>query len=362
MDELGNLTNTRVSRIDTKLTDILDNNTLTAYDSDNWRISRWDEKVRKVRATSDLAEHSDKMEIEDFQVVLQTRVREDILTIQEKFNNLVQAVNATLEGLQNFTEQSIAELREHTFANMEKRDRNLDENIRTLEDYAGIKIENLNGIMKDNFENLNGISKSERSSIIDWIHQRSHHHEDLLKSEIGLCVFDHGHRGVDRVTYNSAHGGYIDGHTSWRVFNVTRPDNCCPGAVTDYCEDCAMKVLNRQTGKFTVPPNAAGLYMFTFSATMDTFDAHHGFSPNEYEFEKNEELLGQTRLYADAGSNWKNDKVSGSRTIFLRLEDGDRVSVRQTRARYGLDRHVSFCGALVHLKKVRSLKIKNIVE
>ena len=109
MDELGNLTNTRVSRIDTKLTDILDNNTLTAYDSDNWRSSTWDEKVRKVRATSDLAEHSDKMEIEDFQVVLQTRVREDILTIQEKFNNLVQAVNATLEGLQNFTEQSIAE-------------------------------------------------------------------------------------------------------------------------------------------------------------------------------------------------------------------------------------------------------------
>ena len=181
-----------------------------------------------------------------------------------------------------------------------------------------------------------------------------------MKSEIGLCVFDHGHRGVDRVTYNSAHGGYIDGHTSWRVFNVTRPDNCCPGSVTDYCEDCAMKVLNRQTGKFTVPPNAAGLYMFTFSATMDTYDGKNRFSPNEYMFEKNEELLDETGLYADAGSNWKNDKVPGSQTIFLRLEDGDKVSVRQTRAKYGMDQHISFCGALIHLKKVTSFKSDTI--
>merc|ERR1712226_1425732 len=159
----------------------------------------------QVKATSDFAEHSDKDEIEDFQVVLQTRVREDILSLQEKFNDLVEEVNATLDGLQNFTEQSIAELREHTFVNMEKRDKNLDDNIRKLEDYAGIKIEN--------FENLNEISKSERSSIIDWIHQRSHQHEDLLKSEIGLCVFDKGHRGVGRVKYNSKDGGYINRHT-----------------------------------------------------------------------------------------------------------------------------------------------------
>ena len=314
----------------------------------------------QVKATADIAEHSDKDEIQDFQVVLQTRVREDILSLQEKFNDLVEEVNATLDGLQNFTEQSIAELREHTFVNMEKRDKNLDDNIRKLEDYAGIKIEDLNGTMKENFENLNEISKSERSSIIDWIHQRSHQHEDLLKSEIGLCVFDKGHRGVGRVNYNSKDGGYIDGHTKWRVFNVTRPDNCCPGDDTVYCEDCAMKVLNRRTGKFTVPPNAAGLYMFTFSATMDTYQGKNRFSPNEYMFEKNEELLDETGLYADAGSNWKNDKVPGSQTIFLRLEDGDKVSVRQTRAKYVLDHHISFCGALVHLKKVRSFKSETI--
>ena len=153
------------------------------------------------------------------------------------------------------------------------------------------------------------------------------------------------------VTYNSPNGGYIDNHKQWRVFNVTRPDNCC-AAGDSGCEDCAMKVLNRQTGFFTVPANAVGLYMFTFSATMDTFDANHGFSPNEYKFQRNGEILDETGLYANVGSNWKNDKVPGSRTIFLRLEDRDKVGVVQTRARYVLDHHISFCGALIHLNKV----------
>ena len=65
------------------------------------------------------------------------------------------------------------------------------------------------------------------------------------------------------------------------------------------------------------------------------------------------EILDETGLYADVGSNWKNDKVPGSRTIFLRLEDKDKVGVLQTRARYVLDHHISFCGALIHLNEVR---------
>jgi len=306
-----------------------------------------------VQATSGPSEHEHKRDIEYFQEVLQTSVRKDILKLQEKFNVLVDEVNTALEGLQSYTEESIRELREHTLANMGKRDTTLDNNTITLEEYARSRIEDLNSAMKENFENLNKVSRDERSSTIGWIHERSHQHEDLLKSEIGLCVYDHGHRGIGVVTYNSAKGpaGYIDRHTKWRVFNVTRPHNCCPGPEDDYCEDCAMKVLNRQTGFFTVPLNAAGLYLFTFSTTMDTFDANHGLSPNEYKFEKNGELLGETGLYADAGSNWRNDKLPGSRTIFLRLEDGDRVAVRQTRAKYVLDHHISFCGALIHLKK-----------
>ena len=306
-----------------------------------------------VLATSGPSEHQDKRDIEHFQEVLQTRVREDILELQEKFDALVEEVSTTLEALGNYTKQSIEELREFSTAIIKKRDKNLDENTRLLEGYANDRIKELDSSMVGNFERLNNNSREERASMIEWIHQRSHRHEDLFKSHIGLCVFDQTHKGIGVVTYNSPNGGYIDNHKQWRVFNVTRPDNCCANDEDSGCEDCAMKVLNRQTGFFTVPANAAGLYMFTFSATMDTFDANHGFSPNEYKFQRNGEILDETGLYADVGSNWKNDKVPGSRTIFLRLEDKDKVGVVQTRARYVLDHHISFCGALIHLNKVR---------
>jgi len=308
-----------------------------------------------VLATSGPSEHQDKRDIEHFQEVLQTRVREDILELQEKFDALVEEVGTTLEALGNYTKQSIEELRDFSTANIKKRDKNLDENTRLLEDYANDRIKKLDSTMRENFERLNNNSREERASMIEWIHQRSHRHEDLFKSHIGLCVFDQTHKGIGLVTYNSPNGGYIDNHMKWRVFNVTRPDNCCAEEEDAGCEDCAMKVLNRQTGFFTVPANGAGLYMFTFSATMDTFDANHGLSPNEYKFQRNGEILDETGLYADVGSNWKNDKVPGSRTIFLRLEDRDSVAVVQTRARYVLDHHISFCGALIHLNKASEL-------
>ena len=306
-----------------------------------------------VLATSGPSEHQDKLDIEHFQEVLQTRVREDILELQEKFDALVEEVGTTLKALGNYTKQSIEELREFSSANIKKRDMILDENTRALADYANNRIIELDSTMVENFERLNNNSREERASMIEWIHQRNHRHEDLFKSHIGLCVFDQTHKGIGLVTYNSPKGGYIDNHRNWRVLNETNPDKCCPVVEDRSCEDCAMKVLNRQTGFFTVPANGAGLYMFTFSATMDTFDADHGFSPNEYKFQRNGEILDETGLYADVGSNWKNDKVPGSRTIFLRLEDRDNVAVVQTRARYVLDHHISFCGALIHLNKVR---------
>jgi len=309
-----------------------------------------------VLATSGPSEHQDKRDIEHFQEVLQTRVREDILELQEKFDALVEEVGTTLEALGNYTKQSIEELREFSTANIKKRDMILDENTRALADYANNRIIELDSNMVKNFERLNNNSRDERASMIEWIHQRNHRHEDLFKSHIGLCVFDQTHKGIGVVTYNSPNGGYIDNHRKWRVLNETNPDKCCPQEDLNYrCEDCAMKVLNRQTGFFTVPANGAGLYMFTFSATMDTFDADHGFSPNEYKFQRNGEILDETGLYADVGSNWKNDKVPGSRTIFLRLEDRDNVAVVQTRARYVLDHHISFCGALIHLNKASEL-------
>merc|ERR1712223_1852620 len=152
--------------------------------------------------------------------VLRTRVREDILELQERFDALVVEVSTTLEA------QSIEELREFSTANIKKRDKNLDENTRLLEGYANDRIKELDSTMKENFERLNNNSREERASMIEWIHQRSHRHEDLFKSHIGLCVFDQTHKGIGRVTYNSPNGGYIDSHRKWRVLNATRPDEC----------------------------------------------------------------------------------------------------------------------------------------
>ena len=93
-----------------------------------------------VLATSGPSEHQDKLDIEHFQEVLQTRVREDILELQEKFDALVEEVSTTLEALGNYTKQSIEELRDFSTAIIKKRDKNLDENTRLLEDYANDRI------------------------------------------------------------------------------------------------------------------------------------------------------------------------------------------------------------------------------
>ena len=73
-----------------------------------------------VLATSGPSEHQDKLDIEHFQEVLQTRVRDDIL--QERFEVLVVEVSTTLEALGNYAKQSIEELREFSSANIKKRD------------------------------------------------------------------------------------------------------------------------------------------------------------------------------------------------------------------------------------------------
>merc|ERR1712012_408637 len=135
-----------------------------------------------VLATSGPSEHQDKLDIEHFQEVLQTRVREDILELQEKFDALVEEVSTTLEALGNYTKESIEELRDFSTANIKKRDTNLDENTRLLEDYANDRIIELDSTMRENFERLNNNSREERASMIEWIHQRSHRHEDLFKS------------------------------------------------------------------------------------------------------------------------------------------------------------------------------------
>ena len=122
-----------------------------------------------VFATSEPSEHQDKWDIEHFQEVLQTQVREDILELQERFDALVVEVSTTLEALGNYAKQSIEELREFSSANIKKRDKNLDDNTRLLEDYANDRIIELDSTMRENFEMLNNNSREERASMISGV-------------------------------------------------------------------------------------------------------------------------------------------------------------------------------------------------
>ena len=177
---------------------------------------------------------------------------------------------------------------------------------------------------------------------MDWANERSSIHENLLKTDVTLCAYDDvqsSRRGV--VRYNSRHSGFLNDQKSWQVFN----ESCKR-------ESCATEVLNRHTGRFTVPENAEGLYLFTFSITMDTWDFIEGHTWDFYYFRKNGRKILGSELYGDAGSNEDHDKLPGSRTILLELNAGDSIDVFQQKKRDIPDRQSSFCGSLIHLRKV----------
>ena len=93
-----------------------------------------------------------------------------------------------------------------------------------------------------------------------------------------------------------------------------------------------------------MPQNADGLYLFTSSITMDTWDFYY--------FRKNGRKILGSELYGDAGSNEDHDKLPGSRTILVELNAGDSIDVFQQKKRDIPDRQASFCGSLIHLRKV----------
>jgi hypothetical protein len=111
------------------------------------------------------------------------------------------------------------------------------------------------------------------------------------------------------------------------------------------------EVLNRETGNFKVQENGAGEYLFTFNVTIDSFDQK--LSPSAYFFFKNDVKIEGTKIYANVGFNKNHDRVPGSRTILLKLEEGDEVSVKQELETDVQDYQISFCGALLHLNKVQ---------
>ena len=285
-----------------------------------------------------------KKAIKDQQDLLENSILTDIETIKEKFNATVDGINKAMTALKKFTDDSIEELEIHTRKDMEANDAILDNNLRVLEEYTHERFDNFTSTMLENLGRLSNHTALERNAIIEWAHTRSHRHEDILKTHVALCAYDHGHHGNTKdvvVNYNSATGGFMDGKKNWQVFNET-----CNHEV------CANEVLNRATGVFKPPKNAAGLYMFTFSVTMDVWDYSSGTEPAEYQFRKNGAKLDGTNFYCDIGSSRHHDQVQGSKTILLKLGEDDEVDVVQLRDTDIADSRISFCGALIHLDKV----------
>jgi len=306
--------------------------------------------VVTVNGQESLADKN-KRDIAKHQDILKGNVTADLQTLKEKFKNLVEHVNEKLTVLRDYTTESIQKLKEDADFNMKAGDTTLKENTVKLEDYIREKINDLNTKMGENLEALSKASSDQRMFIRDWSDKRSKQHENILGTHVSLCAYDHGDFADVKVlpqvvTYNSVRGGFLDQHKSWQVLAGPKNND----------ETKAMEVLNRDTGKFKVPKNASGLYMFTFSVTMDTADFNS--EPSEYEFEKNGDQILGTSIYSDAGlphpvagKTAIYDKVPGSNTIFLKLEADDEIGVRQTRKTDIPDFHVSFCGTLIHLEK-----------
>ena len=284
--------------------------------------------------------------IESQWLTLEDSVMRDVLELKESFNKIVGDINTAFGEYRAFTEGSVTELNLHIESEMKQNDEALEENTKLLEDFTKSQVKEMDKTLLENLQTLSTTMAQERSSIVSWAHQRSTFHEDILKTDVALCAFDYDdEKRTGVVNYNGRHSGYLTDQKSWRVFNETCNQ-----------ESCAKEVLNRDTGRFTVPQNADGLYLFTFSITMDTFDYLEGHTWDYYYFRKNGYKVAGTGLYGNVGSNPHSDMFPGSRTIILDLKAGDYVDIFQTKGKAVPDLQALFCGSLIHLTKV-SIKL-----
>merc|ERR1712223_1838974 len=305
--------------------------------------------VASASAQDESLADKNKDDIVKHEDILKDQVATDLQELKTKIRQFVENVNSKLTELRSKTKEAIEKLQEDTVANMKTGDTTIKENIKKLEEHIRNKINEVNEKMVDNLKALSKASAKERKDIRNWNDDRSTKHENILGTHVSLCAYDHGDYAKEKehvVTYNSARSGYLDGHKSWQVLRGPKHND----------EAMALKVLNRTAGTFKVPTNASGLYMFTFSVTMDTADFNSESSM--YEFVKNGAAIPGTRIYSDAGlphpKEGKSaiyDTTPASNTIFLKLEEEDEVAVRQLMDTDIPDYHVSFCGSLIHLEK-----------
>merc|ERR1712012_377791 len=306
--------------------------------------------VASASAQDESLADKNKDDIVKHEDILKDMVATDLQELKTKIKLFVENVNSKLTELRTKTKEAIEKLQEDTAANMKTGDTTIKDNIKKLEEHIRNKINEVNEKMGDNLKALSGATSKERKDIRNWNDDRSTKHENILGTHVSLCAYDHGDYAKEKehvVTYNSARSGYLDGHKSWQVLRGPKHND----------EAMAMEELNRASGTFKVPKNASGLYMFTFSVTMDTADFNSESSM--YEFVKNGDAIPGTRIYSDAGLPHPKEGMSAiydttpaSNTIFLKLEEYDEVAVRQLMETDIPDYHVSFCGSLIRLEKV----------
>ena len=302
--------------------------------------------VAQVSGTYNEQARLNERAIESQWLTLEDSVMRDVLELKESFNKIVGDINTAFGEYRAFTEGSVTELNLHIDSEMKQNDEALEENTKLLEDFTKSQVKEMDKTLLENLQTLSTTMAQERSSIVSWAHQRSTFHEDILKTDVALCAFDYDdEKRTGVVNYNGRHSGYLTDQKSWRVFNETCNQ-----------ESCAKEVLNRDTGRFTVPQNADGLYLFTFSITMDTFDYLEGHTWDYYYFRKNGYKVAGTGLYGNVGSNPHSDMFPGSRTIILDLKAGDYVDIFQKKTKAIPDLQALFCGSLIHLTKV-SIKL-----
>ena len=298
--------------------------------------------VNYVDGTFDKQAHTNANQIESGWLTLEESVMRDVLELKESFNKIHEDINQAFGEFRAYTEGSIEDLSKQIVAELGKSDRVLESSTEKLEDYTKSKVVEMNKTLLENLQTLSTTMAGERRSIVGWANERSSIHENLLKTDVTLCAYDDVQSSRRRaVNYNGRHSGFLNDQKSWQVFN----ESCKQ-------ESCATEVLNRDTGRFTVPENADGLYLFTFSITMDTWDFIEGHTWDFYYFRKNGRKILGSELYGDAGSNEDHDKLPGSRTILVELNAGDSIDVFQKKKRDIPDRQASFCGSLIHLRKV----------
>ena len=290
----------------------------------------------KTRGSSDKLGEENKRKIEKVALILRETIKEDLITLYTKHNKAVDKTIAVVMKTVDYVDKNIEELKTHIETRIEEFDNNTMNKLIEFKNNTASMMAMLNETLMLNLESMNNQTMDERNDIISWAHERAHLHENIMKTRITVCAYDYGHYGEGVVSYNSNDGGYIEQSGSIRIFNNT-----------DLKEE---DVLNRDTGIFKVPINASGEYVFTFTVTIDSFDQK--LTPSAYYFRRNGELIEGTKIYADIGFSKVHDRVPGSRTIILKLEENDEVSVTQEYETDIQDYQISFCGALLHLEKV----------